>query len=73
MKQTNQKNSEKFKENSERSEGGKDWNFRVIRIIFMRKVKYEQRHEGMKELAWEYLEEVIPGKVDHSVPGRFQK
>ena len=40
MKQTNQKNSEKFKENSERSEGGKDCNFRVIRIIFIRKVKY---------------------------------
>ena len=38
MKQTNQKNSEKFKENSERSEGGKDCNFRVIRIIFIRKV-----------------------------------
>ena len=61
MKQTNQKNSEKFKKNSERSEGGKDCNFRVIRIIFIRKVKYE------------HLEEVIPGKVDHSVPGRFQK
>ena len=51
MKQKNQKNSEKFKENSERSEGGKDCNFRVIRIIFIRKVKYEQRYEVMKELA----------------------
>ena len=71
MKQ--KKNSEKFKENSERLQGGEDCSFRVIRIIFIRKVKSEQRHEGMKELAMGVSRRSHSWNGDHSVPGMFQK
>lgn len=53
MKKTKRIKTEWFKDNSERLEGAEDCNFRLIRMIFIRKVKSEQRHEEVKELAME--------------------